>query len=158
VRFVYIDPWVSSVCRAQVEERSRRQASHRSAAINGRASHCAWCSRSHIRTEGEGDRRARVGPSAVLRQAAQVLLFAIEPPDDDRQLIVWIEKANAPPAHRQPSTGKCHAITRSCPRGLGGRRDHRRTQTDNPAVAWRYCTALIVITVGMITGQCCFWC
>ena len=41
-----------------------------------------------------------------------MLLFAIEPPDDDTQLIVGIEKANAPPAHRQPSTGKCHAITR----------------------------------------------
>jgi hypothetical protein len=39
---------------------------------------------------GEGDLRARVGLSAVLRQAAQVLLFAIEPPDDDTQLIVGI--------------------------------------------------------------------
>lgn len=45
-----------------------------------------------------------------------MLLFAIEPPDDDTQLIVGMEKANAPPAHRQPSTGKCHAITRCCPR------------------------------------------
>jgi len=35
----------------------------------------------------------------------QVLLFAIEQPDDDTQLIVGMEKANAPPAHRQPSTG-----------------------------------------------------
>jgi len=62
----------------------------------------------------EGDLRARVGLSAVLRvQAARLLLFAIEPPDDDTQLIVGIDKANAPPAHRQPSTGRCHAITRA---------------------------------------------
>jgi hypothetical protein len=49
----------------------------------------------------------------VLTQAARLLLFAIEPPDDDTQLIVGTEKANAPPAHRQPSTGKWHAITRA---------------------------------------------
>jgi hypothetical protein len=84
---------------------------------------------------GEGDLRARVGLSAVPRTGGQVLLFAIEPPDDDTQLIVGMEKANAPPAHRQPSIGKCHAITRSCPRGLGGRRDHRPTQIDDPTMA-----------------------
>ena len=38
----------------------------------------------------------------MLRQAAQVLLFAIEPPDDDTQWIVGIEKANA--ATRSPAT------------------------------------------------------
>jgi hypothetical protein len=69
-----------------------------------------------------------------------VLLFAIEPPDDDTQLIVGIDKANAPPAHRQLSTGKCHAITRCFPRGLGGRRDHRLTQTDIPQRHERYRT------------------
>jgi hypothetical protein len=54
VRFVYLDPWVSSVSGgAQVAEHSRRQASHRSAAVYGRASHCAWCSQSHIRTEAK---------------------------------------------------------------------------------------------------------
>jgi len=31
----------------------------------------------------------------VLRQAARLLIFAIEPPDDDTKLIVGIEKANA---------------------------------------------------------------
>jgi hypothetical protein len=43
---------------------------------------------------GEGDLRARVGLSTVLRQAARLLLYAIEPPDDDTKLIVGIEKAN----------------------------------------------------------------
>jgi hypothetical protein len=61
----------------------------------------------------EGDLRARVGLSAVLRQAAPMLLFAI-----DRQAMTrsgsW-GSANAPPAHRQPSAGKCHAITRCLP-------------------------------------------
>ena len=84
---------------------------------------------------GEGDLRARVGLSAVLRQAAQVLLFAIEPPDDDTQLIVGTEKANA--ATRSPATlyRKVPRDHSCCPRALGGRRDHRRTQTDDPAVA-----------------------
>ena len=79
----------------------------------------------------EGDLRARVGLSAVLRvQAARLLLFAIEPPDDDTQLIVGTEKANA--ATRSPATlyRKVPRDHSCCPRGLGGRRDHRRTQTD----------------------------
>ena len=90
VRFVNIYPWVSSVSgglRLQNTQNARR-------AIDpllsmARASHCAWCSQSHIRTETKVI-YARVGLSAVLRQAAQVLLFAIEPPDDDTQLIVGI--------------------------------------------------------------------
>ena len=63
-----------------------------------------------------------------------MLLFAIEPPDDDTQLIVGMEKAQR--AARSPATvyRKVHAITRS-PRGLGGRSDHRRTQIDDPAMA-----------------------
>lgn len=43
---------------------------------------------------GEGDLRARVGLSAVLRQVARLMLWAIEPPDDDTKLMVGIEKAN----------------------------------------------------------------
>jgi hypothetical protein len=63
-----------------------------------------------------------------------VLLFAIEPPDDDTPLILGIEKANA--ATRSPAAvyRKCHAITRCCPRGLGGRRDHRRA----PSTIWQW--------------------
>jgi hypothetical protein len=71
VRFVYIDPMGQpSVRPAQVAEHSRRQASHRSAAVYSRASHCAWCSQTHIRTEAKVI-CARVGLSAVLRQAAR---------------------------------------------------------------------------------------
>jgi hypothetical protein len=44
---------------------------------------------------------ARVGLSAVLGQAARLLPYAIEPLDDDTQLIVGIEKANA--ATRSPA-------------------------------------------------------
>jgi hypothetical protein len=51
---------------------------------------------------GEGDLRARVGLSTVLRQAARLLLYAIEPPDDDTKLIVGIEKANE--TGRAPAT------------------------------------------------------
>src|SRR5687768_6904943 len=94
------------VRRAQVAAHSRRQASHRSAAVDGGASHCAWCSRSHSRPEAKVIYAPRVGlPGA--ETGGQVLLFAIEQPDDDTQLIVGMEKANAPPAYRQPSTGKC---------------------------------------------------
>ena len=91
VRFVYIDPWVSPVSdqlRLQNTQDARR-------AIDpllsmARASHCSVLAVERP-NRGEGDLRARVGLSAVLRQAAQVLLFAIEPPDDDTQLIVGIE-------------------------------------------------------------------
>ena len=102
----------------------------------------------------EGDLRARVGLSAVLRvQAARLLLFAIEPPDDDTQLIVGIDKANAPPAHRQPSTGRCHAITRAA-------REVWAIEEITDAVrltsgSGMRGTALIVITVGVIAGH---WC
>jgi hypothetical protein len=54
----------------------------------------------------------------------QVLLFAIEQPDDDTQLIVGMEKANAPPAHRQPSTGKCTRSRVAAREVWCGRRDH----------------------------------
>jgi hypothetical protein len=43
---------------------------------------------------------------AVHRERCRRPLANNVPPDDDTQLIVGIDKANAPPAHRQPSTGK----------------------------------------------------
>jgi hypothetical protein len=87
------------VRRAQVAEHSRRQAAIDPLLSMARASHCSVLAVAHP-NRGEGDLGARVGLSAVLRQAARLLLLAIEPPDDDTQLIVRIEKANAPPAHR----------------------------------------------------------
>jgi hypothetical protein len=51
--------------------------------------HIARCSQSHVRTHAKVI-YARAGLS-VLRQAPRLLLFAIEPPDDDMQLIVGIE-------------------------------------------------------------------
>ena len=82
-----------------------------------------------------------------------MLLFAIEPPDDDTQLIVGIDKANAPPAHRQPSTGRCHAITRAA-------REVWAIEEITDAVrltsgSGMRGTALIVITVEVIAGH---WC
>jgi hypothetical protein len=52
VRFVYIDPWVSSVSgglRLQNTQNARRAVDP--LLSMARASHCAWCSQSHIRTE-----------------------------------------------------------------------------------------------------------
>jgi hypothetical protein len=94
VRLVYIDPWVSSVSgglRLRDTQEARR-------AIDplvsmARRTHCSVLAVAHP-NRGEGDLRARVGLSAVLRQAARLLLFAIEPPDDDTKLIIGIEKAN----------------------------------------------------------------
>jgi RecA-family ATPase len=71
VRFVNIDPWVSSVSgglRLQNTQDARR-------AIDpllsmAKASHCAVLAVAHP-NRGEGDLRARVGLSAVLRQAAR---------------------------------------------------------------------------------------
>jgi hypothetical protein len=85
---VHIDPRVSSVSgglRLQNTQDARR-------AIDpllsmARASHCSVLAVARP-NRGEGDLRARVGLPAVLRQAARLLLFAIEPPDDDTQLIV----------------------------------------------------------------------
>jgi hypothetical protein len=102
VRLVYIDPWVSSVSgglRLQNTQDARR-------AIDplvtlARATHCSVLAVAHP-NRGEGDLRARVGLTAVLRQAARLLLFAIEPPDDDTRLIIGIEKANA--AERSPAS------------------------------------------------------
>ena len=102
---------------------------------------------------GEGDLRARVGLSAVLRQAAQVLLFAIEPPDDDTQLIVGMEKQRAT---RSPAT-----VYRKVPRDhslLPERVWAVEKITDAPRLTSRSGmrgTALIVITVGVIAGP---WC
>jgi hypothetical protein len=89
----------------------------------------------------------------VLTQAARLLLFAIEPPDDDTQLIVGTEKANAPPAHRQPSTGKWHAITRAAQEvwAIEEITDASRLTSGSGMRG----TALIVITVGVIAGN---WC
>jgi hypothetical protein len=63
--------------------------------------HCSILAVAHP-NRGEGDLRARVGLSAVLRQAARLLLFAIEPPDDDTRLVIGIEKANE--TDRAPAT------------------------------------------------------
>ena len=129
-RFVYIAPWFSSVsggsgCRTL---KTPGEPSIRC---------CRWQSIT-LRlvlavahpTIGEGDLRARVGLSAPAETGDPGAAVRDRPPDYDTQLIVRMEKANAPPTHRQPSTGKCHAITRCCPRGLSGRRDYRRTQID----------------------------
>ena len=102
IRLVYIDPWVSSVSgglRLQNTQDARR-------AIDpltqlARSANCSILAVAHP-NRGEGDLRARVGLSAVLRQAARLLLFALEPPDEDTKLIVGIEKANA--ASRSPAT------------------------------------------------------
>jgi hypothetical protein len=102
VRLVYIDPWVSSVSgglRLQNTQDARRAIDP--LLMLARAEHCSVLAVAHP-NRGEGDLRARVGLSAVLRQAARLLLFAIEPPDDDSRLIVGIEKANA--TGRTPAT------------------------------------------------------
>jgi hypothetical protein len=102
IRLVYIDPWVSSVSgglRLQNTQDARRAIDP--LLMLARAGHCSVLAVAHP-NRGEGDLRARVGLSAVLRQAARLLLFAIEPPDDDTRLIVGIEKANA--TGRTPAT------------------------------------------------------
>jgi hypothetical protein len=97
----------------------------------------------------EGDLRARVGRAAVLRQAAPVLLFAI-----DRQTMTrsgsW-GSASAPPAHRQPSTGRCHAITR-CLSKRFERSKRSPTHPDRRSGRGMRGTAPIVLTVGVITA------
>jgi hypothetical protein len=102
VRLIYIDPWVSSVSgglRLRDTQEARR-------AIDpllqlARLAHCSVLAVAHP-NRGEGDLRAKVGLTAVLRQAARLLLFAIEPPNDDTKLIVGIEKANS--TSRAPAT------------------------------------------------------
>jgi hypothetical protein len=81
VRLVYIDPWVRPVSgglRLRDTQEARR-------AIDplvslARRMHCSILAVAHP-NRGEGDLRARVGLSAVLRQAARLLLYAIEPPE-----------------------------------------------------------------------------
>jgi len=95
IRLVYIDPWVSSVSgglRLYNTQEARRAIDPLVALA--RSCHCSVLAVAHP-NRGEGDLRARVGLSAVLRQAARLLLFAIEPPDDDTRLMIGIEKANA---------------------------------------------------------------
>ena len=94
VRLVYIDPWVSSVSGGLRLQNTQDARSAIDPLLSmARASHCSVLAVAHP-NRGEGDLRARVGLSAVLRQAARLLLFAIEPPDDDTKLIIGIEKAN----------------------------------------------------------------
>jgi hypothetical protein len=102
VRLVYIDPWVSSVSgglRLRDTQEARRAVDP--LVTLARGAHCSILAVAHP-NRGEGDLRARVGLSAVLRQAARLLLYAIEPPDDDTKIIVGIEKANA--ADRSPAS------------------------------------------------------
>jgi hypothetical protein len=102
IRLIYIDPWVSSVpggFRLHNTQDARR-------AIDplvglARSDHCSILAVAHP-NRGEGDLRAKVGLTAVLRQAARILIFALEPPDDQRRLIVGVDKANN--AARAPAT------------------------------------------------------
>jgi hypothetical protein len=94
VRLVYIDPWVSSVSGGlRLQNTQDARSAIDPLLAMARATHCSVLAVAHP-NRGEGDLRARVGLSAVLRQAARLLLFALEPPDDDTRLIVGIEKAN----------------------------------------------------------------
>jgi hypothetical protein len=77
------------VRRAQVAEHYNARRATDPLLSMARASHCSVLAVERP-NRGEGDLRARAGLS-VLRQAARLLLFAIEPPDDDTQLIVGIE-------------------------------------------------------------------
>jgi RecA-family ATPase len=103
VWLVYIDPWVSSVSgglRLQNTQDARR-------AIDplvsmARAAHCSVLAVAHP-NRGEGDPRARVGLSAVLRQAARAAAVRNRTPDDDTKLITGIEKPTRQAEHQQPS-------------------------------------------------------
>ena len=80
IRLVYIDPWVSSVSgglKLQNTQDARRAVDPLVAMA--RAGHCSVLAVAHP-NRGEGDIRAKVGLTAVLRQAARLLLYAIEPP------------------------------------------------------------------------------
>jgi hypothetical protein len=102
IRLVYIDPWVSSVSgglRLRDTQDARRAIDPLTALA--RSMHCSVLAVAHP-NRGEGDLRARVGLTAVLRQAARVLLYALEPPDDDTRIIVGVEMANN--ARRAPAT------------------------------------------------------
>jgi hypothetical protein len=135
VRFVYVAPWVRSVSgglRLQNTHDARRATDPLLSLA--RALHCSVLAVARP-YRGEGDLCARVGLS-VLRQAARLLLFAIEPPDDDTQLIVGNRVSQR--ATRSPANRLLESATRSlvaAGAGLGGRRDHRRTRIDDPAVA-----------------------
>jgi hypothetical protein len=102
IKLIYIDPWVSSVSgglRLKDTQDARR-------AIDpllslARREHCSILAVAHP-NRGEGDLRSRVGLSAVLRQATRLMLWAIEPLDDNTKLIVGIEKANE--TGRAPAT------------------------------------------------------
>jgi hypothetical protein len=102
VRLVYIDPWVSSVSGGlRLQNTQEARAAVDPLVSLARRAHCSILAVAHP-NRGEGDLRARVGLSAVLRQAARLLLFALEPPDNDTRLMVGIEKANE--TGRTPAT------------------------------------------------------
>ena len=87
IRLVYIDPWVSSVSGGLRlwDTLDARRAIDPLLSM-ARRMHCSVLAVAHP-NRGEGDLRARVGLSAVLRQAAQLLLFAIEPPDTESSVM-----------------------------------------------------------------------
>jgi hypothetical protein len=102
----------------------------------------------------EGDLRARVGLPAVLRQAAPMLLFAIEPPEDDTQ----IDRGDQESQRATPLTG--NRLQESATRSLVAAREVWAVEeiTDAPrrrSGSGMRATALIVITVRVIAGH---WC
>ena len=124
IRLVYIDPWVSSVSKG-LRLRDTQDAREAIDPLTrlARKMHCSILAVAHT-NRGEGDLRDRVGLTAVLRQAARVLLYALEPPDDDSRIIVGVEKPITPGVRRPRSIGKCRASMHSSrePRSTRSRR------------------------------------
>ena len=101
IRLVYIDPWVSSVSGGlKLRDTQEARLAIDPLTVLARQQHCSILAVAHP-NRGEGDLRSRVGLTAVLRQAARIMLWALEPPDDDSVVIVGIEKANN--ARRSPA-------------------------------------------------------
>ena len=71
VRFVYIDPWVSSVSGGLRLQNTQDAGRAIDPLLSMAEHHIALGARSRASDRGEGDLRARVGLSAVLRQAAR---------------------------------------------------------------------------------------
>lgn len=102
IDFLVIDPWVS-VVPSQLSLKDTQQARGALDPLVLLAKQTETCILTVVHTNRSGgSTRDRVGLTAALRQAARVLLLAIEDPSDETQLIVGVDKANG--ARRDKST------------------------------------------------------
>ena len=93
-QLLVIDPWVSVVPgHLTLKDSQQARGALDPLTVLARRTDCCILAVAHT-NRSNGSTRDRVGLTAVLRQAARVLLLALEDPEDDTHILVGVDKAN----------------------------------------------------------------